>query len=497
MYFVGVDLGTSGCKVILIDETGDIVGKSTQEYPLYTPNPNWSEQNPDEWYKGVCDGIKCVISQNCVKSEDIVAISISGQMVGLVTLDKDLKPIRPCILWNDQRSVAQADKVTSMLGLETVINETGNAIYPSFFAPKVLWLKENEPDNYKRIRHIMFPKDYIVFRLTSKLTCEVSDISGSCLFNVETRQYSPLMLKSFGVKREFLPEDIQESEDIAGKVTDKAAAQTGLSKGTIVGAGGGDQSCQAIGSGIVKPNMCLVTIGTSGVVFLQSGKFKKHPQGLVHSFRHSIKNNFYMMGVMLSAGASYQWLRNMFKSVNEDFDYKTMNSLCEQVPAGSNGLMFLPYLTGERCPHNDPYAKGCWIGLTLKHRIAEMTRSVMEGITFGLYDLLNMICDLGNRVDVVYASGGATNSTLWLQMIADIFGIQVMTTNAVEGGALGAAILAGVSASGFSSVQQATETIIKPLNCYSPKALRHKFYADRYLLYRELYCDLQFSFPNL
>ena len=496
-YLLGIDLGTSGCKALLMDEKGKIIAKNMETYPTEQPFPGWSEQSPEDWYQAVCAAIRGVVQTGGVSAKDVVSLAVSGQMVGLVAVDRDWKPIRPCILWNDQRSVRQADSVLAKLGLDRIVEETGNVVFPSFFAPKILWMKENEPEKYARIKRVLFPKDYIVFRLTGEWISEVSDFSGSCLMNVRKRTSSSVMMDAFAVKPSFLAPVLLESEDAVGPLTGQAALDTGLSPQTLVGAGGGDQSCQAIGSGIVKPDRCGVTIGTSGVVFLQTERYTQHPEGRIHAFRHSVRNQFYLMGVMLSAGGSYQWLRRVLRHADGGFSYERMNGLAAQAPAGCDGLFFLPYLTGERCPHNDPYARGGWIGMTSTHELPHLVRSVMEGITFGLYDCLELIKSLGNEVAAVYASGGAAASGLWLQIISDVFDLPVCVTNATEGAALGAALLAGSAAGVFPSAADAAQNIIKVTRQYEPDSVGRELYRNGFPAYQAFYRSLKDDFRSM
>ncbi len=495
MSFIGVDLGTSGTKVLLLGPSADILAKHTEEYPVAAPKPMWSEQDPADWWQAVCTGIGKVIEDAGIDPADIHGVSFCGQMVGLVAIDADGNVIRPCILWNDQRSADVTAELTERIGLDKIIAETSNPLFASFVAPKVVWLRENEPENYTRIRHVLLPKDYILMKLTGRIVTDASDASGTCVFNVRERRWSSFMLEQMGIPADWMPECV-ESEDQIGTVTDAAASACGLKAGTPVVAGGGDQPVQAVGSGIVRPGRCSVTIGTSGVVFAQGERHLEHPRGLLHSFCHSVRGQWYLMGVMLSAGGSFQWLRDTLAEIG-DTDYERLGEMAATAPLGSEGLVFLPYLTGERCPHDDPHARGGWIGLTQRHGMAHLVRSVMEGITFGLNDSLRLMHDVGLEIDSIYASGGAVQSAFWRQMLADIFGIPVLMTNATEGGAFGAALIAASGVGAFDGVTEAADQLIEVTGRTEPDDARHRAYGAVYDAFRQLYPALKPSFRTL
>ena len=495
MATIGIDVGTSGTKVLLLDSSGEIQTTVTVEYDAQSPHPMWSEQDPDIWWRALCDGLRKVLRETGTSSRQIRGIGFSGQMVGLVALDESHRVIRPCILWNDQRSVEVAERLTEQLGEERILQETGNPLFPTFVAPKLVWMREFEPENFARIRHVMFPKDYMVLKLTGNLVTDVSDASGSCLFHMQKRRWSQWMLDQMDLPAAWLPLCL-ESEDVAGEVTAAAADQTGLEAGTPVVIGGGDQPVQAIGNGIVRPGRCSVTIGTSGVVFTQGAEYVRHPDGLLHAFCHSIRNQWFLMGVMLSAGGSFQWLRNLLREVGP-VDYEALGQMAATISPGANGLFFLPYLTGERCPHPDPHARGGWIGLTQRHSLSHLTRSVMEGITFGLNDSVRMMRDMGLPVDEVYASGGAAKSAFWRQLMANVFGVPVLTTNVAEVGAFGAALLAAGGGRVFASTTEAVDQVVRVTGRVEPDAQAVTAYGDIHLLYRELYPALRELFPRL
>ncbi len=495
MSLLGIDIGTTGVKVILLEEDGSISANVTEEYETSTPGPLWSEQSTDDWWNATCVAVKEALQASGKHNSDIKGVGVAGQMVGLVLLDRDGKALRPCIMWNDQRSVKKAEELTAQIGLETILAETSNPMFASFVVPKLEWVRRNEPNVYAKVGHVLLPKDYITYRLTGNVATEVSDASGTCLLNMEQRAWSDAMVAKLGIPREWLP-DCVESDAIIGEVTSEAAASTGLSLGTPVVAGAGDQPAQSLGCGIVKPGLCSVTVGTSGVVFAQADRHIRHPQGLLHAFCHSVRDQWYVMGVMLSAGGSFQWLRDTLSGRGE-ISFDQLTGLAEEVSPGSDGLIFLPYLSGERMPYDDPLARGGWIGLTQRHSLSHLVRAVMEGITFGLYDLLQIIRGLGMDIKSIYASGGATESRLWRQMLADIFNARIITTNATQGAAFGAAMLAGIGAGVFKDAAEAAEATIVVTSSTDPDRQRHEVYAGAFDLYRSLYPQLKDSFQAM
>ena len=495
MKLLGIDIGTSGVKVILLNPDGSVAANVTREYPVFSPHPLWSEQNPEDWWRATCQGVSQALAQSGASADEVAGVGFSGQMVGLVVLDQTGQPLRPCILWNDQRSGEVTDELTGRIGLNRILALTSNPLFASFVAPKIVWLRKNEPAVYARIRHVMMPKDYVRYRLTGQIGTEVSDASGTCLFSVRDRRWSHDMAEAMEIPTQWLPPCV-ESEDVVGQVTPQAAGQTGLCAGTPVVAGAGDQPAQALGSGIVRPGFCSVTIGTSGVVFAQSERHMEHPRGLLHAFCHSVRDQWYLMGVMLSAGGSFQWLRDVLGEAAPT-SYDQMTAQAALAPAGCEGLVFLPYLTGERVPHSDPSARGGWIGLTRRHRLPHLVRAVMEGISFGLLDSLNLMRELGMTVEQVYASGGAARSPFWRQMLADVFGTGLVTTNVAEGAAFGAAMLAGIGTKVFSSAADASDAMIQVTSRCDPVTQTAAVYAENYAIYRPLYGQLKSSFHTM
>jgi len=495
-YVIGLDVGTSGAKALLTDAAGIVKASATEEYSTQMPQHLWAEQDPEDWWLASAGVLRKVLQTSGVSGTDVAGIGLTGQMVGLVALDADGVPVRPCIMWNDQRSGPQCQAITDRIGLERLITWTANPVLPGFVAPKLLWVREHEPDLYKRIAHVLLPKDYIRYRLTGMFATEVSDASGTCLFDVAHRQWSQEMFDALDVPADWLP-PCGESPEITGHVTTQAAKATGLRTGTPVVGGAGDQPAQAIGCGIVEPGLISVTTGTSGVVLAATEAPSVHPQGLLHAFCHALPDAWYLMGVMLAAGGSFRWCRNTLgptkniSALDACDPYELLTAEAAQVPVGSEGLIFLPYLTGERTPHVDPFARGAWIGLTARHDRRHLVRSVMEGVTFGLRDSLALIRELGVPVRQIRASGGGARSPLWRQIQADIFGTEIVTVNELEGAAYGAAILAAVGTGMFDSVATACRQLVRVESCIEPIASNVARYQELYDVYRGLYHTLK------
>lgn len=487
---LGIDVGTSGTKALVIDANGRIVADATTEYPMDTPRPLWAEQNPADWWQAAIASIQRVLAQ--VDARDIAGVGLTGQMHGLVMLDAQGEVLRPCIMWNDQRTGAQCAAITEKLGAKQVIELVGNPILPGFTAPKIVWVRENEPEVYARVAHILLPKDYLRYKLTGAFATEVSDASGTVLLDVAKRQWSDEMLAALDIPREWLPE-VYESPVVSGKISADAARVTGLLEGTPVVGGGGDQAAQAVGSGIVSQGLISVTLGTSGVVFASSDEYRVEPQGRLHAFCHAVPGKWHMMGVMLSAAGSFRWFRDALAqhekelAAREDMDvYKLLTAQAGSAPAGCEGLIFLPYLSGERTPYPDPDARGVFFGLTLRHGKPHMVRAVLEGVSYGLRDSLELMRDLGIRLEQVRVSGGGARSALWRQILADVFSSEIVQLNITEGAAYGAALLAGVGAGVYSNVEDACGRTIRVIDRVEPSAAK-VVYADYYPIYRALY----------
>ena len=501
-YLIGIDVGTSSMKTLLMEESGAVVGSVTEFYPFETPKPLWSEQDPAHWWKATTVSIKRVLEENKVAAADVLGLGLTGQMHGLVLLDKDNQVLRPCILWNDQRTAKQCADITAKVGAERVLELTGNPVLPGFTAPKIAWVQENEPEIFAKAERFLLPKDYVRFLLSGEHFSDVSDASGTSLLNVGKRDWSEEMCDALGVGRSFLPE-VTESPVASTRISAEAAAATGLLEGTPIAAGGGDQAAQAVGSGIVREGIVSATLGTSGVVFAHSDEYRVEPNGLLHAFCHAVPGKWHLMGVMLSAAGSFDWYKSALggeedRLANESgqnvFDLLTKQAA--EAPAGSEGLLFLPYLSGERTPHPDPHARGTFFGMTLRHDKAHMTRSVLEGITYGMNDSLQLMRNLGLEISEVRASGGGAKSDFWLQMQADIYGSKVVTTNVTEGAAFGAAVLAGVASGVYSDLDAAANQIVKSTGEVNPGSAQ-SVYSDFYPEYQALYPALKDRFASI
>jgi xylulokinase len=501
-YLLGIDVGTSGSKAILIDAGGAVKASVTTEYPLYTPQPLWAEQNPSDWWAATVASIKRVLEEGDVAATDVAGVGLTGQMHGLVLLDARGEVLRPCIMWNDQRTAAQCAAITEKVGLENVLRLTGNPILPGFTAPKIVWVRENEPQVYAQVAKVLLPKDYARYRLTSGFFGEVSDASGTSMFDVGKRQWSDEMLHALEVPYEWLPE-VTESPEVSARVSAEAAKETGLLEGTPVVGGGGDQAAQAVGTGIVAEGVVSATLGTSGVVFAASDSYRVEPQGRLHAFCHAVPGKWHLMGVMLSAAGSFRWYRDTLAEVERAQEretgrdaYDILTEAAAQVAPGCEGLIFLPYLTGERTPYPDPNARGVFFGLTLRHGKAHLTRAVLEGVSYGLLDSLELMRALGLAIEQVRASGGGARSSLWRQILADVFGAEIVTVNVTEGAAYGAALLAGVGAGVYADVPTACEAALRLTGRTEPGPAA-PVYADYYPRYRALYPALASEFAAI
>lgn len=496
---VGLDISTTGAKALLIDGRGEVVASATTEYPLSTPRPLWAEQAPADWWEAACASLRNMMRLAGARGEEISAIGLSGQMHGLVLLDRAGKVLRPAILWNDQRTGPQCAEIAARMGgARELVALTGNVVLPGFTAPKLMWLRQNEPAVYAQIAHVLLPKDYVRFRLTGDRVTEVSDASGTSLLDVSARQWSERMLDRLEIPRDWLPR-IVESPEVTGCVSRLAAQETGLAEGTPVVGGGGDQAAQAVGSGIVEPGVISVTTGTSGVVFAHADDFVSEPEGRLHAFCHAIPGKWHLMGVMLSAGGSFRWLRDQLGTpAQSGVDaYERLTQEAIQAPAGSEGLLFLPYLTGERTPYPDPEARGAFVGLTARHSRGHLVRAVLEGVSYGLRDSLELIQGLGVPIRQVRISGGGARSPLWRQIQADIFGVELVQVNSTEGAAFGAALLAGVGAGLFRSVEDAVAQTVRVTDRVMPNPEHIRRYQQSYSLYRALYPALRPTFHAL
>lgn len=502
-YLIGTDIGTSGTKTVLFDESGNTIADALYEYGMSQPKNGWAEQDPADWWKAVCLSIRDVINKSGIDAADIKGVGLSGQMHGLVMLDKNDDVIRPSIIWCDQRTALECEQITSLVGADKLIEITANPALTGFTASKIMWIKNNEPQNYDRCAKIMLPKDYIRYMLTGEFATEVSDASGMQLLDIPSRRWSPYVLDKLGIGMEKLGK-VYESCEVTGRVSASAAALTGLKTGTIVVGGAGDQAAGAVGNGIVREGLISATIGTSGVVFAHTDKISIDPKGRVHTFCHAVPGAWHIMGVTQAAGLSFKWMRDSFFTgeketallLGEDPNY-IMDKICSRVPCGANGLIYLPYLMGERTPHLDPDARGVFFGLSAIHGKADMLRAVMEGVIYSLCDCIGIIRGMGTEPETVLASGGGGNSRLWRQMMADAFGMNISVSNSKQGGALGVAILAGVGAGIYKNVPSACSELIGIKDTTVFDANNSEIYKKYYKLYGELYDRLRPCFKGL
>jgi len=492
--FLGIDVSTTASKALLIDKHGAVIASASSAHTLQTPKALWSEQDPEEWWQAVIASIRAVLEKVGVTGEAVAAIGLTGQMHGLALLDEAGQVLRPAILWNDGRTQAQCDEIHSRVGKEKFIQITGNVALTGFTAPKILWVKENEPDVYLRARHVLLPKDYIRYRLTGEFAMDKADGSGTVLFDLKRRNWSDELLATLEIPRSWMPPTFEGSE-FTGQVTAGAAAATRLKAGIPVVAGGGDQAAGAVGMGAIEPGIVGLTVGTSGVVFATTPSALIEPEGRLHAFCHAVPGRWHLMGVMLSAAGSLQWYRD---TLAPGVNFDDLLREAEDIPPGCEGLQFLPYLSGERTPHPDPLARGAFIGLTVRHRMAHMTRAVLEGVAFGLKDSFTLIKNAGlGDIRQVRASGGGIKSALWRQILASVLEAELVTVNTTEGAAYGAALLAGVGAGAWPEVNAACTAAIGITGTEQPDHAQVVRYCQSYEVYQSLYPALKTSFQKM
>lgn len=493
-YWLGIDVSTTGAKALVIDETGAVRSSATTALTLSTPKPLWSEQDPQEWWDSLVVSIRRALAEAAIPASAIEGIGLTGQMHGLVLLDAAGAVLRPAILWNDQRTGAECDEIRARVGRERLIQITGNDALTGFTAPKILWVKNNEPEIYAKAEHVLLPKDYARFRLTGDYAMDKADGSGTILFDLKSRNWSPELLEMLGIPARWLPPTF-EGPEITGRVSAEAAQATGLAEGTPVMAGGGDQAAGATGVGAIAPGVVGLVLGTSGVVFATTPTALIEPDGRLHAFCHAVPGRWHFMGVMLSAAGSLQWHRD---TLAPGLSFDALVDEAAPVAPGSEGLLFLPYLSGERTPYPDPLARGAWVGLTLRHGRGHMTRAVLEGVAFGLKDSFRLIQQAGlGAIEQVRASGGGARSPLWRQILADVLNVDLVTVNTTEGGAFGAALLAAVGSGFWSTVDEACAATIHVTGSTSPNPEAAEAYARMYELYRGLYPALVPTFHAL
>jgi len=544
---LGLDVGTSSLKALLIDPAGAgdgeripgrVVAEESCDYPVSTPRPMWSEQDPYLWWEATCRVLRRLADRRLGGRggsllERVAAVGLTGQMHGLVLLDGRGRLLRPAILWNDQRTAEQCVQITQRVGAQRVLELTGNPVLTGFTAPKIAWVRQHEPDLFSRAAHLLLPKDYLRYRLTGEICCDVSDASGTALFDVGRRQWSQEMIEAVGIPPGWLPQ-VTESPVVSSRISPAASAETGLRAGTPVVAGAGDQAAQALGTGIVREGLVSITLGTSGVVFAASDHYRVDAFGRLHAFCHAVPGMWHLMGVMLSAGGSFEWFctrlgsREWLTGLDRDRResstgnqsgpgpetggepqqrrvadeaggrsvYEVLIQRAASIAPGCEGLIFLPYLAGERTPHADPFARGVFFGLTLRHDIGALARAVMEGVGFGLRDSWELLRELGISPAHVRASGGGARSGLWRQILADILDVTVASVNVTAGAAYGAALLAGVGVGMWKSVPEAADAAVRVTGETAPGPAR-RVYPGYYERYRALYPALKAEFAAL
>lgn len=502
--YLGIDIGTSGTKTLAVREDGEILASATEEYPLSSPQPGWSEQEPRDWWQATVFSVRRVLQAAGIKSAEVKGIGLSGQMHGSVFLNRQREVIRPALLWNDQRTAAECAEIESRAGgRAALINLVANPALTGFTAPKILWLRNHEPANFEQITQVLLPKDYIRFRLTGEFATEVSDASGTLLLDVRNRQWSGELLSRLELDAALLPK-VYESVEVSGGLLPAVAAELGLQPGTPVVGGGGDQAAGAVGNGIVQRGAISATLGTSGVVFAHSDEVQIDPAGRVHTFCHAVPGKWHVMGVVLSAGGSFQWFRNQLgepettvaKLMGVD-PYQLLSAEAELAPAGSEGLYFLPYLTGERTPHADPFARAAWIGLSLRHTKRHLSRAVLEGATYAMRDCLEIIKSLQIPIEEIRLSGGGAKGAFWRQLQADIYGQDVVTINASEGPAYGVALLAATGTGAYGSIEEACRATIRVTGRTAADPERVSTYNRLYPQYGRLYQALKPNFAEI
>lgn len=502
-YLLGVDIGTSGTRTVMFDISGKSVESCTVTYPLYQERNGWAEQEPDDWWKAARDTINVVIQKSGIKAADIKGIGLSGQMHGLVMLDKAGKVLRRSIIWCDQRTGLECDEITSRVGSERLISITANPALTGFTASKILWVRNNEPGLYHKCAHILLPKDYIRYKLTGEFATDVSDASGMQLLDIPKRRWSDEILSKLDIDKALLAR-VYESPQITGTVDPKAAEETGLAGGTIVVGGGGDNAAAAVGTGVVNDGAAFTTIGSSGVVYAHTSKIVIEPKGRVHTFCCAVPGAWHVMGVTQAAGLSLHWFRNNFCQVETQTaqglgvdPYYLMDKEAERIPAGCDKLIYLPYLMGERTPHLDPDCRGVFFGLSAIHTRQHLIRAVIEGVTYSLRDCVDILREMGLHIKEMRACGGGGSSPFWRQMLADVFRCEIRASLSREGPALGAAILAGVGAGTYKSVEEACNEIVQTGSPERPIKQNSRKYDEYYAIFRQLYPSLKDNFKQI
>ncbi|MEO8497340.1 MAG: xylulokinase [Planctomycetota bacterium] len=499
-YYLGIDIGTSGTKTIVIDPRGNILGEASEGYPLYHPKPLWSEQDPEDWWQATVKTVREAVKRAKVKPAEVKAIGLSGQMHGSVFLDKNDKVVRRALLWNDQRTAAECAEIEKRAGGRAkLIKMVANPALTGFTAPKILWLRNNEPKNFDKTTKVLLPKDDIRRRLTGEFATEVSDASGMLLLDVVKRDWSKPLLSKLELDADLFAR-CYESEEVTGRLTPDAAKLLGLTTDCVVVGGAGDCAANAVGTGVVKSGILSTSIGTSGVMFVHSDEVEIDPQGRLHTFCHAVRGKWHMMGVSLTAGGALQWFAEQLCAElarGKADPYEVLNREAAAVAAGSEGLFFLPYLAGERTPHADPDARGCFVGLTLKHTRGHLARAIMEGVTYAMRDSLAIIEEMGVPVRQIRASGGGAKSALWRQLQADLFGKKVVTLKAEQGPAFGVALLAAVGAGEYKNIEEACAATIELTSETNVDRKAMRSYDAGFPVYQGLYQSLKSDFKRI
>ena len=495
-YLLGIDIGTSGTKGVLMDREGKIYTRAGREYSIDIPQPGWAEQDPKIWWEATIQVIREVIKKSEVNPQQIRGIGLSGQMHGAVFLDKNLQPFRPAIIWADQRSSSQCEFIYQKVGKEQLAELTGNPIATGFMCSTLLWMKENQPEEFNQIYKVILAKDYIRYKLTGNLGTEVTDASSTLLLDIKRRCWSEELLDILNLPLKILPGEVHESQEVAGYLFAEAARDIGLLEGIPVVYGGGDQSMQAVGNGVIRPGILSSTIGTGGQLFITVDKFTYDPKLRIHTFCHAIPNSYHLLGAILSAGLSLKWLRENILHTPDA--YHIFDDEVDKIRAGSEGIIFLPYLLGERSPYMNPQAKGVFFGLSLKHHRAHLIRAVMEGVVFALRDCLEVFEELGIKIEQVIASGGGAKSRVWRQIQADVFNQEISMTQSIEQAAMGAAILSGVGVGIYKDVEDGCKKVVKlKEEKIKPIPENVDIYSKQFEIYKSLYQDLKEDFKRL
>ncbi len=494
MFFLGIDISTTSSKALLIDEKGNIVGVASSPHTLQSPKPLWSEQDPLEWWKAITTSIQKVLKISGVDKDTVGAIGLTGQMHGLVLLDDAGQVLRPAILWNDQRTQAQCDEIHQRIGKDKFLQISGNVSLTGFTAPKILWVHQNEPDIFKRVRHVLLPKDYIRYKLSGDYAMDKAGGSGTILFDLKSRNWSSELIEKLSIDPAWLPRTF-EGPEFTGAISRDAAEKTGLKIGTPIVAGAGDQAAQAVGVGAVEPGIVSLTVGTSGVVFAPTSAPLIEPEGRLHAFCHALPDLWHFMGVMLSAAGSLQWYRD---KLAPGVDFDDLLEEAKDAPVGCEGLQFIPYLSGERTPYPDPLARAGWVGLSVRHGRAYLTRSLLEGVSYAFNDIFSLIVDAGLQdIHQVRVSGGGMKNPFWRQIMASVLNTELVTIKTTEGAAFGAALLAGVGSGNWPNVTSACRSAITVVGTTHPNEEERQIYHQAYQIYKGLYPALAPSFVKM